>query len=472
MRIYRKFFPFIVALAFAPLLLLVSCQSTTNPVTDGSGTGTTTTNVTVTGTVLDSTGLAIDSALVRINYGTGIVSGYSGTTGKFSLSFLVDTNRTVTIYVSKTSFVPDTIRQYVIKNATTNCAPFTLSAVTTVTKKSGRASAIYLLSQTASAIGIQNSGSALTASLTFQVVDSVGNPIDASHSTLVKFSFGGHPNGGEYLSPKSGYAYTDTSGQVSVTLTSGTVAGVVQIIAQSDLPDKTVTSSPVSLTIFGGLPNQDHLGIAAQYLNFPGYDIYGLKDVITAYLGDKYGNPVRPGTAVYFSTTGGIIEGSALSSNIGAASANLMSASPRPVHPTRGAGFATVSAYTADENSQTISTTMDILFSGVPIVTITPSTFDIPNAGSQEFTYEIKDENGNPLAPQTNITITVTGDNVKTTGETNFQLPDTQSKAYTKFKFLVYDAVDTVNVAKPISIKILSTGPNGNAQLTINGISR
>jgi hypothetical protein len=470
MRTYSKFFPFLIALATLPLLFLISCQSTTNPVALSSTSGTT--NTSVAGLVLDSTGTAIDSALVHINYGTANVSSYTGTDGKFYISFLIDTSKKVTIYVSKTGYVPDTIQLYVTKNATTNCPTFTLSNVTTVQRKSGRAAAIYLSGQSASSIGIQSSGSAVTASLTFQVVDSVGVAVDLDHSTLIKFSFGGHPGGGEYLSPKSGYAYTDSSGQATVTLTSGTIAGVVQIIAQSDLPDKTITSAPVSFVIFGGMPNQDHFGIAAQYLNFAGYDIYGLQDAITAYLGDKYGNPVRPSTSVYYSTTGGIIEGSAITSSIGAATANLISASPRPVHPIRGAGFATVSAYTADENLKTISTTMDILFSGYPILSISPTSFDIPNAGSQEFTYTLQDENGNPMAPATNITVSVSGESVKASGETSIEMPDTQAKAYTKFKFVVYDAVDTVDIAKPVSITIQASGPNGKAQLTINGISR
>ena len=41
------------------------------------------------------------------------------------------------------------------------------------------------------------------------------------------------------------------------------------------------------------------------------------------YVGDKYSNPVRPGTSVYFETTHGIIEGSDLTDSLGRATVTL-----------------------------------------------------------------------------------------------------------------------------------------------------
>jgi hypothetical protein len=56
-------------------------------------------------------------------------------------------------------------------------------------------------------------------------------------------------------------------------------------------------------------------------------------------------------------------------------------------------------------------------------------------------------------------------------GDVQFTLPDTQSPSWTQFGFTVYDTQDTVNVAKPVTVKITSSGPNGGAFLTITGIS-
>jgi len=205
--------------------------------------------------------------------------------------------------------------------------------------------------------------------------------------------------------------------------------------------------------------------------NFPGYNIFGLKDGIVAFVGDKYANPVRPETAVYFTTTGGIIEGSALTNEQGIGSVDLISAEPRPFHSTLGAGFATITASTVDENSATISRETIVLFSGIPQVSVTPTSINIPNEGSQSFSYYVGDQNGNPLAGGTSISVTVEGDDVDAQGDLSVLLPDTQSPAWTQFNFLVYDIADTVIVTKPVTIRISTTGPNGGGFITISGTS-
>lgn len=329
---------------------------------------------------------------------------------------------------------------------------------------------IYLANQSSGSIGVKESGSVETARLTFEVQDSSGVPIDLDHSVDVHFLLGAAPGGGEVISPSE--VKTNTSGQADVNLTSGTKAGVVQIIAKIILANKTIVSTPVSITIHGGLPDLDHFSLTASNINFPGYDLYGQTDQIKVIVGDKYGNPVRPQTAVYFTTTGGIIEGSAVTNDQGSGSVNLIGADPKPNDAVFGAGFARITASTANENLQTIQKQVVVLFSGTPQISVTPTTFDIPNGGSQIFNYTVSDQNGNPLAKQTSITVTVDGTTVGSQGDLSVKLPDTQDKAWTKFSFVVYDNVDTVNTASPVTIKILTDGPNGGAKTTFSGISR
>jgi len=280
---------------------------------------------------------------------------------------------------------------------------------------------------------------------------------------------GAGPGGGEFLSPYS--APTIIDGKVAATLTSGTKAGAVQVIAEFDIGGEIIASLPVAITIHGGLPDYDHFSIAPELLNFAGYYNFGLMDQITAFVGDKYANPVRPQTAVYFTTTGGIIEGSTLTDFQGIGSVELISALPMPFHSTLGAGFATITASTVDENSATISRETIVLFSGTPQVSVTPTSINIPNAGSQSFSYYVGDQNGNPLAGGTSITVSVEGDDVDAQGDLSFTLPDTQSPAWTQFNFLVYDIVDSV-VTKPVTIRIATTGPNGDGFITISGTSQ
>ncbi len=462
---FLRFYRFLITVAFIIIGYFIGCDSPSNTIADSYGSGgTTTNNVTLIGTVVDAGSRKVmENALVTVNYLNGIITGYSGLDGKFFIQFNIEASKIVTIITTKTGYRPDTTYPFIAIGTNSISNPIALSAITS----SGPPSAIYMLSQSATSLGVQNTGSPVTGRITFQVVDSLGNPIGLNYSSKVEFSFGARPNGGEFISPA--LAYTDSNGQATVALTSGIKSGVVQIAAKISLTNnRIITSQPTSFVIFGGLPSQDHFGIAPQYLNFAGYTMYGLQNTITAYLGDKYGNPVRPGTSVYFTTDGGIIEGSAQTSNQGICSVNLISAEPKPVHPTLGKGFASITASTADENSQTISKSIIVLFSGETSVNITSpieDTFSFIVGGFQIFDYEVKDQNGNPLAPGTNISVKVDG-SVMTSGQTAITMGDTWKKSDTKFSFTIKD---TTKTTQPISVTITSTGPNGNNYAFMRG---
>ncbi len=100
-------------------------------------------------------------------------------------------------------------------------------------------------------------------------------------------------------------------------LSAGTTAGVVQVVAEATLDGRTIRSLPVSVAIHGGLPDQPHFSVGPEKFNFPGLTRYGLIDEVSVIVGDKYANPVRPGTAVYFTSSHGVIEGSVLTNGTG-----------------------------------------------------------------------------------------------------------------------------------------------------------
>ncbi|MCC6550120.1 MAG: Ig-like domain-containing protein [Ignavibacteriaceae bacterium] len=467
----------VLPLFFTVLLLSPGCELATDPKIEtigGGNSGGLTGNVTITGTVLDaSANTAVDSVSVRVIASSGVFSGSTNSSGVFVLNFNLTLSQAVTLILTKGGYLPDTTTVFASVNNTNSLLPISLQKIVTTGSSgvSGPPSSIYLLSQSVTSIGVRQSGSLESGRLTFQVVDSLGRSISLSNSSVIRFKFGAAPGGGEFLSPD--VTVTDSNGQASVFLTSGIIAGVVQITAEIVTSNRTITSLPVSIVIHGGLPDPDHFSVASGFLNFAGFNIFGLENSVTAFVGDKYGNPVRPGTKVYFTTTGGIILGSAETDNAGRATVNLLSAAPQPIHPTLGAGFATVTASTADENSSTISVSTIVLFSGVPVLTIQPgSGFDIPNAGSQEFIYEVKDQNNNPLAPGTAITVTVEGENVDARGNISIQMGDTQSRFATRYSFVVTDNKDTVNVPKPVFITVSTTGSNGRGSIIISGISR
>jgi hypothetical protein len=162
--------------------------------------------------------------------------------------------------------------------------------------ESGIASNILLLQQSGQSIGVKESGSREVAQLTFQLADSLGRPVILDNQAVVRFRLGVRPNGGEFIYPTE--AQTDNNGQVTVNLSSGTRAGVVQVVAETVVNNETVRSLPVSVAIHGGLPDQVHFSVGPERFNFPGLRRYGLENPVSIVVGDQYGNPVKPGTAV------------------------------------------------------------------------------------------------------------------------------------------------------------------------------
>ena len=450
-------------------ILLYSCKSESEVITGGGGDDTVEKSL-ISGQVVDrDTGFPIDSALVRIFGNTINTVLYTSGFGQYSAEAEFENDESLLITVYKNGYKIDTSSAVVVSGEDLAVPLVELSELGGSGNPipSGDPVSIFLSSISSTTIGVKESGSVETTRIEFVAQDSVGVPIDSSHAVAVHFSLGAGPGGGEFLSPAE--VVTNSYGRAVVNLTSGIKAGTVQVIAKIYLANSTISSLPVAITIHGGLPDLAHFSIAPALLNFAGYNIFGLENPITAFVGDKYANPVRPETAVYFTTTGGIIEGSALTNPLGIGSVVLISAEPRPNHPVFGEGFATITASTIDENSQVISKETVVLFSGIPQVSVNPTSINIPNGGSQSFSYFVSDQNGNPLAGGTSVTVDVEGEDIGAQGDLSVTIPDTQSPGWTQFSFLVFDDADTVNV-RPVTVSIETTGSNGSALLTISGV--
>jgi hypothetical protein len=327
-----------------------------------------------------------------------------------------------------------------------------------------------MVSQSSTFIGVKETGALETAEIIFEVQDSAGISVDLNHAVTVNFSFGSSPGGSEFLFPSS--AETNALGRVSVILNTGTIAGVVHIIAEINTGSQTIKSQPVLIAIHGGFPDPGHFHVASDKLNYPAWGIVGYSIPFTAYAGDKYSNPVRPGTIIYFNTTSGIIGGSNFTGEMGTATVTLLT-QPFPDHQVDGSGFFEVTAATSDENTNNISISTVRLLSGFPVFSnISPSTVDVPNGGSQTITFILSDINGNPLSEGQSINVSVeTEGDVSIAGDIDLNIPDTQSPSWTNFSFVVIDAVDTVNVAQ-ISITFETSGDNGSLKTSISGVTR
>jgi hypothetical protein len=271
---------------------------------------------------------------------------------------------------------------------------------------------------------------------------------------------------------------TNENGVATTVLESGTISGVVQVIAEVTKANGTVVrSNPERIVIRSGPPNIDHFSVATSVFNLPGYHTFGLNTAITAFIGDRYGNKVDPGTAVYYTTDGGIIQGAAFTgsgSALGQASVNLTTAAPFPVHPSLGPGFATVRVRTVDENNQNIESSVLVLFTGGAIIETETTSIDIPHQGSQTVRFRVTDQFGNPLAAGNTITVDVEGDNMKVIGDTNITLPDTQfpGLGITDFSFTISDDDREEEVIEVARVTITVTGPNRGAKMVIEGVTR
>ena len=183
--------------------------------------------------------------------------------------------------------------------------------------------AMHFLGAQPATIGVRGSGLPEQSILTFQVTDAAGEPLSG---VTVDFSIARIAD--EQISPSS--AVTDDAGNVQVTLTSGKRALSLQVTAQvaSVSPPLIVRSAAVS--ILGGPSSQPNFSVAHQLANVSGRVFYGTLDKITAFVADRFGNPVPPGTTVGFTTKGGAIGNPTTTSDLGQATATLVTQAPVP----------------------------------------------------------------------------------------------------------------------------------------------
>ncbi|MFN8642980.1 MAG: Ig-like domain-containing protein [Candidatus Binatia bacterium] len=202
------------------------------------------------------------------------------------------------------------------------------------------AAAVAFVGAQPTQIGVRASGLTEQSVLTFKVTDQHTNPVRGLPVTFAITAIGG-----ETIAPLSGI--TDDMGQVSTTLTSGTRTTSVQVIAQVDsnndsVPDLFAQSTQVK--IVGAPPAQTRFSMAAEKLNVAGRVRFGIENKISAYVNDRFGNAVPPGTSVSFTTNGASVVDPVTTNSSGVASATLITEGNIPP-----SGIVTVVAFTRGE---------------------------------------------------------------------------------------------------------------------------
>lgn len=180
-------------------------------------------------------------------------------------------------------------------------------------------------------------GRAEAAQLTFKVVDQHNVGLAGVDVTFKATT----TTGGLTVSPTKGT--TDASGNVTVTVSSGSIPTPVRVIAEATRGGISISGMSDTLTVSTGLPIQRFMSLSANHLNFEGWDFDNELTTLTALLADQYGNPVSDGVVVNFVTEGGAVassvQGACVTVN-GACSVSVRSQAFRPVN-----GRVTVLAY-------------------------------------------------------------------------------------------------------------------------------
>jgi hypothetical protein len=440
----------------------------------------------VLGRVLDNTNrLPVNNATVVIS--TPIFTDSMVTSGDGSFTFTVNLQGLSSVAgqvkVSKSGYRSNNF-SFTVNAGATFAQDVTITRDTTTgvprdSSGTGNAHSIALVSVSAREISVYGVGGTESSILVWEVRDSLGFPIDIDHRDTVNFSIVGTPAGGvggAYVSPAT--VMTNVSGRVATTVNSGTISGVMQFIAslRRESDGVVIQSTPVIITVNAGLPDQAHFTIAPVEFNFPGLDWLGRIDPITVQVGDKYSNPVKTNTAVYFNTTGGIINASGFTNADGQDVVDLHSGNPRPNDPFFGPGFAWVKASTVGEAGSTVQDSVLILFSGTSrISNVSPSSFTVNAAGghtSGPISFTVSDANGNPLSQGTRIQVQLqytppplSSVNLTTTGDVDVTLGDTQvsGPGTTQFSFQVVDqSIPALGTTIPATVTIKVTSRNGN----------
>ena len=247
----------------------------------------------------------------------------------------------------------------VTATAVVSGATVTRSANLTVNAASaGQLTFVSALPQNIALRGTGGAGRQETATVTFKVLNAVGQPLAGQ---VVNFALN-TVVGGLTVSPAS--ATTGSDGTVSTVVTSGNINTPVRVSAT--LPGNGISTVSDQLVVSTGVPEQASFSLSAVIRNVEGGSFNGCPapngTTLAARLADRFHNPAPDGTAVSFTAEGGTVDASCLTGETtttltdgtvikqkgtpGECTVRFCAASPRPAD-----GRVTVLAYALGEES-------------------------------------------------------------------------------------------------------------------------
>lgn len=188
----------------------------------------------------------------------------------------------------------------------------TLTATVDITVASPTLGSMQFKGASPTSIGLKGMGGITASTVTFQVNDANGNPIQGVNVNFTLSTI----LGGISLTPSS--QVTNNLGQVSTSVQAGSQHTAVGVTATTTLNGVTVTSGSSSIIISTGIPTANNFTLAVTSHNIEAWHIAGVDtDIVTIFLSDRFQNPAPDGTAVSVTTDGGAIETGSSASNLG-----------------------------------------------------------------------------------------------------------------------------------------------------------
>ncbi len=187
------------------------------------------------------------------------------------------------------------------------------------------AESIVFIGASPEQIFIAGSGAIDKSTVTFKVLS---NANAALGNVPVSFTLVNNSTGVTLSSPTG---TTNSNGEVSVSVFSGTLPGPVKV--RATLNSNTFAESQ-NLTVASGPPSQRFMSLAVETFNIEGHERDGTPTVLTARVADRQGNPVQDGTVVNFTAEAGQVARScttSAASGISKCSVLFESQNPRPV---------------------------------------------------------------------------------------------------------------------------------------------
>lgn len=223
---------------------------------------------------------------------TGLASFSNATTN-------ADGGLATTLYTAEGCSGEDTI------TASTSFEGQSLNASVTLTIATDTVLGVEFVSNSESTLAIAGIGGDETAVVTFRIVGAQGAPIVDEQ---VSFELS-NAAGGTTLADGTETGLTNSSGEVSTVVQSGTVNSSLRVIATHDNTGIQGFSDDISIST--GIPVSRSFDLSLNPANPHAWDVNGTEVVVTANVSDQFGNAPPDGTRVSFrSVEIGVIEAS------------------------------------------------------------------------------------------------------------------------------------------------------------------